>query len=244
MGSGSLPRIGIRLATLATAGAALTALTACGAPAQPEPPSGHPATLSADVFAYDNPEFLTNRKPLLTPTAECSQIPTDVLTEVGIKPSNNSASHEQLTDGGCMVRNVDGRMNNNQLSITIGAATWDFDKFWRGDVKFTGEVTTGGGPPGNAGYTGATSLRRMIIDNRYYAVMYVSPEVFAWDGCVLAIDTGSPNPLLVASSTSTMNSQPKPEDTKRILDNDCPRTQDIAQKLLARLDPDGGSRRG
>lgn len=243
MGSGSQPRIGIRLATLATAGAALATLTACAAPDQPDPQPGHPATLSSDVFAYDNPDFRTNRKDLLTRTAECGQLPKELQAQFGIKTSTTYDSSQQLSDGGCMLHDANGSDGPNQLSITIGVGTWDFAKFWRGDVKFTDTITTGGGPPGNAGFSGPATFQRLIIDNRYYAAMYVNPGAFGWDGCTLAVDTGSPDPLLVASSTGKLDSPAKPQDVKRVLDNDCPRTQDIARKLLTTLDPDGGSRK-
>lgn len=228
-----------RLTGAVGAAAAAAVLAACGAPAQPAPPPGQAATLSADVFAYDNVDFRTNRKPLLAPDNECATLTTDVLGRLGFQFTGTykplqGVSTTANTVPGCDIPVAD------TPTYKISAATAPFRDYWTSKV-------TGQEAPGSF-YTGLLAEKRVIISGRYYAVDYLVGQLntgansYSFASCVTTVDTGSANPLVV--SYDVPQGGGPGANAASLFSRECPKAHQLAEKVLAELDKDGGSRVG
>lgn len=238
-----MPHLRTRLATLATAGAALATLTACAAPPQPDPAAGHAATLATDVFAFDHPEFRTNRKDLLEPNDECRKISDAVISKIGVPPPKYASESlrtqedpsKSFTTPGCQL----GMSSDDAYEVSASAQP--FSAYWAAQVQ-------GDHQPGTM-KSGILSFKRAIIKDHYYAVTYLagyrSKGADAGD-CVTTVDTGSPNPLVV-SRKAMMNDGPQGDSGNEIplpdiVRQQCVLTRQAAEIILDDLDKNGGSR--
>lgn len=232
-------RRGTRLTGAVGAAIALAVLTACGAPPQPTPPPGQAATLSADVFAYDHLDFRTNRKPLLAPDNECAALTPDVLGKLGFQFTGTYKPIQGLSTTANTVPGCDIPVADTP-TYKISAATAPFQDYWTSRV-------TGQQAPGSF-YTGLLAEKRVVISDRYYAVDYLVGQLssgansYSFADCVTTVDTGSANPLVV--SYDVPQGGGPGASAASLFRGECPKTHQLAEKVLAELDKDGGSRVG
>lgn len=210
----------------------LFGLAAC-TPAQPPPQPGA-ATLSEDILPYDHPEFLTNRPPVLQPLKECERVTTDVLAKLGLKLAS-TPYQDRKEHTGCTVTLRDAE-------IKIATSPAQFSDYWRGEAY-------GQGIPGARDQLHTKppdSFSRRILAGKYYAVVFSTNAGTAQAECHAVVDTGSAQPFVVTSNPYTddptralFGPHPSVDELKRTF---CPASTNVATKLLAQLDPRGGSR--
>lgn len=223
------------------AAALFTALTGCGAPAQTEPQPGRPATLSPDVFAYDNPVFLTNRKPVLQPDNECAAITDEMLRQLGIIPPQGGGAKDQsdpakgYSTPGCTLHDE----HYNSL-YSIAASKVPFAQYWAATASE--KDVPGSMEPG------VLSFKRAILKDHYYAVNYLDGTVTSGSAsgeCATVVDTGAESSLVVTRKAEMQVGNSGPViPTPDVVQEQCPKTQQVAEMLLDELDNNGGSRVG
>ncbi|GAA2825269.1 hypothetical protein [Crossiella cryophila] len=204
-------------ATLAT----LAVASACTSP--PEPAVGSPApALERDAIAYDNLDFRKSRPPVFDNT--CKTLPQNITTLLGL----TTAPRTGFGNSACI-----GKEEWGEYSI---AQYKQSDR--KSEEKFFSDVWTGDDATGRY-------FERLILAERYYAV-----QTLGYDNasCDLVVDTGSSTPFKV-----TIYVPDKDAEVQRKLDEKfdpvtsrdrlCPRAREFATKVLAAIDPDGGSRK-
>ncbi|WP_214406099.1 DUF3558 domain-containing protein [Pseudonocardia lacus] len=215
------------------AAVALTVLLAgCSTPPGPDPATPAPR-LPPDAIAYDDLLSTDREFPF---AADCSQITPEVVAAV---------------EGRGAV-DLPGVGSPPGCSIQVGSDT--LDELW-----ILPEPPPNPSEPRyfplawNARLEGTTYHRRLLIDERYYAVETID-FLGGLPGCYLRVDTGSPvallfrgvlpeahglsygelNPAVTAYVTDR-------EGTDRFMAENCPVVERMAVPLLAAIDPGGGS---
>lgn len=229
-------RIGHRAVLAGASASVIVALAAC-APAESEPVTGG-ATLTEDVLAYDHPEFLTNRPPVLDRFKECDKVTKELVTQLFPQAGFKGVPSQDRKDGkGCSLTLTDAE-------IKLATSPAPFSDYWLGTVY-------GEGVPGardKIHNQGPTHFARKILAGKYHEVEFSTYAGTAQAECHAVIDTGSAQPLVVTSNPysedpfatlANMNKGPSVQEMKQ---NFCPASTNVARKLLATLDPHGGSR--
>ncbi len=219
----------IRAAPAIALGAALT-LSGCGSSA---PAGPRVATLAPNSVQDTTLQFSTNRKPVFAPGAECAAFTPQVyrIAEVpqGIRATTMVPGH------GCWV----GGAHGNVVSVMTTATS--FGEFWRRnypDDDGSGITAT------MVDKDHAPLFERFLIEDRYYAVRAGSRQAAGLDSgatktaCMLVVDTGSPQPLLVDLTQQVTGSDP----AVRTATEQCAAAATIARTILDEHDPGGGSR--
>lgn len=222
-------RIGRGAALTCISITAVTLVSGC-APSQPDPAPGG-ATLSPDLVAYDHPEFLTNRAPVLEPDNECSTLTPQLLAKVGVRAYDTypAAGSSAGDDTACSA--------SAKPSIMASTARVGFKEFWNGTREAAALSSRSNTYIGVVDYTAEGGqqpfLSRRILAGKYYAVTFQSGS----GACGIAVDTGSSLPLTVSSGSGDTGPQ-----TREQVDQFCAPVVRFTTKLLAELDPNGGSR--
>jgi hypothetical protein len=212
------------LVTVLTTGA----LTACTAPPAVSP--GKPApSLPADSVAYDDIAFQTTRQPVFDNA--CASLPVDALRAVGL----TSRATQDKNFGCTFWTDPKGRIWIQTLPPPLrdpdAPPVPPFATYWNGANRF------------GASFQDPAYFQRMIMLDRYYATQVLAYSAAGPD-CETIVDTGSEQVFLVAAGppdNGTKYDQRNHEEARRVAADFCPRSQQIAEKLLAALDPDGGS---
>ncbi len=220
-------RIGHRTGLAWASAATLLALTACGAPAQPPPQTGG-ASLSTDILPYDDIEFRTDRPSLLEPGKECEHLDEATREKIGLTSEGEPSQQdtEYGSNGGCSIKMRNGR-------ITVYGAQAPFDDYWMGAAR-----GVAGSPLAKPGLD---TFERKILKGRYHAVEYATNSGDPNGMCVSAVDTGSPNPLVIEATPDhdSINTAVPYDELKNRY---CPVATLTAEETLRVLDPRGGSR--
>jgi hypothetical protein len=213
---------------MVASGLVAVALTACTAPPAVSP--GKPApSLPAESVAYDDIAFQTTRRPVFDNA--CASLPVDALRAVGL-----TSRASQNKDFGCTFWNdPKGRTWIQTLPPpTVDPAAPPvppFTAYWNGANRF-GES-----------FQEPVYFQRMIMLDKYYATQVLAYSVAGPD-CETIVDTGSEQVFMVAAGppdNGTKYDQANHGEARRVAVDFCPRSLQIAEKVLATLDPDGGS---
>ena len=189
--------------------------------------------LSPDVIAYDHPEFLANRAPLIRPGLDCGPFTPDVLTKLDL-PGGHASGYRNPTYGNseCSLSSAD---YERDLDIKVSAPAKRFEEFWAARISEPDAQTAEA--PGRGGF-----LYRRIISGRYYAVAFPANSD---EDCAVAIDTGAPTPILVNVGSKFTQSKDHPGKNVRTpdqIEKFCAPTLDFSTRMLTVIDPGGGSR--
>jgi hypothetical protein len=224
-------RFSARIATILTIGLATTqVLCGCsgGTPASP-----HAATLAPNSVGDTTLHFDTNRKPVFAPGQECAAFTPELYRTAGVPQGIRATA--MVPGHGCWAEGA----HDNVISVMTTATP--FGKFWRRnypDDDGSGITAT------MVDKDSAQLFERFLIDNRYYAVRVGSQWAAGLDSgvtktaCMLVVDTGSAQPLLINATQQITTSDPAVETTAQ----QCTTAATIAQTVLNEHDPGGGSR--
>ena len=186
------------------------------------------ATLPADAVHDDNIPFHTARKPVLAPGAECTAFTPRLRRAV--EQASNPAPMEP--GHGCWT--------TDDTMIGIVTTTTPFGKFWRRDYP----DDDGSGLTAMMVDTASAQLfERFILDDRYYAVRVGSQWRAGLDSgaiktaCMLAVDTGSAQPLLINLTQQVSAKDPAAKTAQQ----QCALAETVARTVLDEQDPGGGS---
>lgn len=213
---------------LVAAALVVGALSACTAPPAVSP--GQPApTLPAESVAYDDITFQTTRQPVFDNA--CVSLPAEALRAVGL-----TSRASQNKDFGCTFWNdPKGRMWIQTLPPPIvdpdAPKVPPFEAYWNGANRF------------GASFQEPAYFQRIILLDRYYATQVLAYSAAGPD-CETIVDTGSEQVFMVAAGppdSGTKYDQGNHEEARRVAADFCPRSLQITEKVLAALDPDGGS---
>ncbi|AHH18665.1 hypothetical protein NONO_c38810 [Nocardia nova SH22a] len=209
--------------------AALAAVTGCAAHNTNGP---HAATLSQDAVRDTYLRFLTNRAPVLAPGSECTAFTPRVHTIAGV-PQDVRAT-PMVPGHGCWAGGTHGTV------VSVMTTATPFGSFWRRDYP----NDDGSGITATMVDKDAAQLfERFLIDNRYYAVGAASRWTAGLDSgttktvCMLVIDTGAPQPLLINLTQQVPHTDP----TARTVTQQCATAVSVATAILGEQDPGGGS---
>ncbi|WP_194289928.1 hypothetical protein [Nocardia macrotermitis] len=197
-------------------------------------PSGpHAATLAPNSVHDTTVQFRTDREPVFAPGSECAAF-TAKLNAIIEAPQGIQAS-TMVPGHGCWV--------GGAQSTVVGVMTTatPFGKFWRReypDDDGSGVTAT------MVDKDYAQLFERFLIDDRYYAVRVGSQWAAGLDSgvtktaCMLVVDTGAPEPLLVNLTQQVGKSDP----AIRTVAQQCDAARTVARTILDEHDPGGGSR--
>ncbi len=218
------------VAILTIVAGTMLAVCGCGTSSSSGP---HAATLSPNSVGDTALRFLTNREPVLPPGGECAAF-TPRLDKIAGVPQGIRAT-TMVPGHGCWVSGA----HENVISVMTTATP--FGKFWRRDYP----------DDDGSGITAtmvdkdyAQLFERFLIDGRYYAVRAGSQWAAGLDSgaaktaCMLVVDTGSPQPLLVNLTQQVTRSDP----AVRTASQQCADAETVARTILDEHDPGGGSR--
>ncbi|ASO22526.1 hypothetical protein FHR81_004117 [Actinoalloteichus hoggarensis] len=201
-------------------------LFAAGCVTPPEPPmgTGSGAVLDESLVAYDNLDFQTELGPIFDNT--CESLPPGVFSDLGLEGEPMTS---QGVYAGCSISESWGTVFLSQTRPTGRESQRRyFEDTWRGEGVYSDH------------------FRRWILQDRYYTVTYEAGSV--GNECTTAVHTGYEGPFQVTAAIPREES-----DRLNLLDRDypvdqlvadyCSRAEEMADILVATLDPDGGSRR-
>ncbi|APU17346.1 MULTISPECIES: hypothetical protein [Actinoalloteichus] len=206
-------------------GLLIVGLLAAGCVTPPEPPlgTGSGAVLDKSLVAYDNLDFQTDRRPIFDNT--CESLPPEVFSELGLTGEPMTA--EGIYVGCSITESWGGVFFSQTAPAGRESQRRYFVDTWRGTGIYPDH------------------FRRWILDERYYTVTYENGSV--GNECTTAVHTGYQGPFEVAVSIPREES-----DRLHLLDEDypidqliadyCSRAEEMAEVLVAALDPEGGSR--
>ncbi|WP_067893359.1 hypothetical protein [Nocardia vaccinii] len=216
--------------TLAIAVGAACALGGCGSSS----PAGERAATLAPNAVRDNAlQFSTNRDPVFAPGAECAAF-TPQLYRIAEVPQGIRAT-TMVPGHGCWVGGAHGDV------VSVMTTATPFGRFWRRsypDDDGSGITAT------MVDKDYAQLFERFLIDSRYYAVRVGAQQAAGLDSgttktaCMLVVDTGSPQPLLINLTQQVTRSDPAVLTVSR----QCGAAATIARAILDEHDPGGGSR--
>ncbi|WP_216901714.1 hypothetical protein [Nocardia alni] len=186
--------------------------------------------LSVTTLRDDNVQFRTSRAPVLAPGAECKAFTPRMRRAAGIpsdaRPTPMGPGH------GCWA------VADNTLGILTTPTP--FGNFWRrtySDDDGTGLTAM------VVDNSTAQLFERSIVDRRYYAVRIGSQWTAGLDSgvtktaCMLAVDTGSAQPLLINLTQQVPHDAP----TITTVRHQCELASTVAAAILDERDPGGGS---
>ena len=197
-------------------------------------PTGSHATTLAPNSVHDTAlQFRTNRAPVFAAGAECAAFTPQLYTIADVPQGIRATT--MVPGNGCWVGGAQGNV------VSVMTTATPFGKFWRRDYP----------DDDGSGITAtmvdkdyAQSFDRFLIDGRYYAVRVGSRWAAGLDSgttktaCMLVVDTGSPQPLLVNLTQQVTESDP----TARTVSQQCTAAETVARTILDEHDPGGGSR--
>ncbi|AOS65472.1 hypothetical protein TL08_23460 [Actinoalloteichus hymeniacidonis] len=200
-------------------------LLTAGCVAPPEPPlsSGTSPVLSEELVAYDNLEFATGRRAVFENT--CEELPPELFAELGLTTEPYTLD---AMSPGCAAEEEWGRVVIEQTAPRGRESQRRyFGDTWNGEGSYSDH------------------FRRWILDDRYYALTYQGGSV--GDTCTTAIHTGYLGPLTVSASIPTderelLYVQDQDFDIETLIADYCSRSEQMAEVLVAAIDPEGGSR--
>ncbi|GAA4016003.1 hypothetical protein GCM10022247_43740 [Allokutzneria multivorans] len=198
-------------------------LAGCAAP-EPAVQSGSAPELDPNAIAYDNLDFVTTRDRVYKDERKCEGLPAGFGPKIGMSTQPISGY-----GAGCSFTEPWG-----SLTITQGPPAYrqskqqHFSDYWNGNV-----------------YMGSGYARRMILLNRYYALMAVGKSEYGT--CLVVVDTGNVEPLTFRASpprdqAEKYQRQDQDFPVDDVVNTICPKAQQAAEKLLPLIEPNGGSR--
>ncbi|MBY8860225.1 hypothetical protein K7711_27395 [Nocardia sp. CA2R105] len=218
---------------LAPALIAIGTVLAVGGCGSSSPTGPRTETLTPNSLQDTALQFRTNRAPVFAAGAECAAF-TPRLYEIADVPQGIRAT-TMVPGHGCWAEGAQGNV------VSVMTTATPFGKFWRRDYP----------DDDGSGITAtmvdkdyAQSFDRFLIDGRYYAVRVGSRWVAGLDSgttktaCMLVVDTGSPQPLLVNLTQQVSKSDP----AVRTVPRQCTAAETVARTILDEHDPGGGSR--
>lgn len=206
-------------------------LAGCSTPPGPDPAKPAPR-LPVDAIAFDDLKSTNRQFPF---TRTCAQIDQKVLDE--IKARKARVLSTMGVNGGC--------------AITMGSPT--LEEIWIQPMDPPNPSEPRYFPLLWNGVKSQTYLRRLMLDERYYAVEVID-FYGGQPGCFLTVDTGSPTALefrgilpkkLAATipqlNSSMTNYQVDHAGIERFMTANCPEVEKLAVTLMGAIDPAGGS---
>lgn len=224
-------RFSARVGTILAIGLATT-LTVCGCSGGTSA-SPHTAMLAPNSVSDTTLQFDTNREPVFAPGRECTAFTPDLYRIAGV-PQGIRAT-PMVPGHGCWAEGAHGNV------ISIMTTATPFGKFWRRDYP---DDDGSGITATMVDKDSAQLFERFLIDNRYYAVRVGSQRAAGLDSgvtktaCMLVVDTGSAQPLLINVTQQITTSDPAVETTAQ----QCTTSATLARTVLNEHDPGGGSR--
>lgn len=229
-------------ARITTAALALLLASACSTPPGPQPSSPAPV-IPEDAIAYDD---LLKGDRAMPFDNTCQKVTADVVAAVGLAKAETTYDLTKNPSGCEIVGESEGRSEPGaveamQLSVSVVPTeppnVMDvFKDYWSGK--------------GAASY-----FRRAIIADRYYATRTIGFDYESNPMCVITVDTGSPEALRFSYAEAGFLAEYGLMDRLKLLGYDtprdkvdrfmadvCPAVEEKVVKLLAAIDPDGGSR--
>lgn len=205
-------------------------LAGCSTPPGPEPASPGPK-LPANAIAYDDLKSTNRPFPF---SGNCSQLDSGVIARLGFV----RASDIESFTGGCSLHadrpKLDMLWIEPKFPPNKSEARY-FPLMWNGTLV--------SGP----------YLRRLILDQRYYATEHIGFDGNA-PGCYLTVDTGSPFAIqfrgILPDTAAGTYGELNPAQTNyqvdragvdRFMAENCPLVEQLATELLKVIDPHGGS---
>lgn len=205
-------------------------MVGCSTPPGPAPASPGPK-LPANAIAYDDLKSTNRPFPF---SGTCSQLSSGVIARLGFVRAWNIES----VNGGCSLLadrpELDMLWIEPKLPPNKSEARY-FPLMWNGTLV--------SGP----------YLRRLILDERYYATEHIDFYGNA-PGCYLTVDTGSPFAIqfrgILPDTAVAAYGELNPAQTHyradragvdRFMAENCPLVEQLATGLLKVIDPHGGS---